>query len=130
MKRMTLISLALATAFAGGVALAQPAPGHHPDPEAHLQHLSVILELSAQQQAQLRDLLDAKREELEARREAGREAREERREARRADREAFEQQITALLSDEQKAKFEALKAERHARRERRQGLRGGGHGEG
>lgn len=122
MKRMTLISLALATALFAGVALAQPAPGHRPDPQAHLQHLSVILELSTQQQAQLRELLDAKREELEARREA--------REARRADREAFEQQIAALLDDKQRAKFDALKAARHAQRERRQGLHAGRHREG
>lgn len=126
MKRTNLISLALAAVLSSGVALAQPAPGHRPDPEAHLQHLSVILELSTQQQDQLRELLDAKRAELEARREAGREARE----ARRADREAFEQQITALLNDEQKAKFDALKAERHSQRGRRQGMHAGRRGEG
>lgn len=126
MKRMTLISLALTTALSAGVALAQPGPGHRPDPEAHLQHLSVLLELSTQQQAQLRELFDAQREALEARREAGREARE----ARRADREAFEQQITALLDDEQKAKFDALKAARHAQRERRQEMHAGRHREG
>jgi Spy/CpxP family protein refolding chaperone len=120
MNRMTLIALALAGTIAAGLAIAQPAPGQHPDPEAHLQNLSVILELSPQQQVQLRELLDAKREEMEARREAGREAREQRREARQADREAFEQQIAAILNDEQKAKLEALRAERHARHERRQ----------
>jgi Spy/CpxP family protein refolding chaperone len=130
MKHTTLIPLALAATLASGIGLAQSAPGHHPDPQAQLKHLSVILELSAQQQAQLRDILTTHREALDARRAEGRQVRAERREARRADREAFEQQVAALLSDEQKARFEALKAERDAQRERRHGVRTGSQGEG
>jgi Spy/CpxP family protein refolding chaperone len=130
MKRTNLISFALATALTASSALAQPATGRHSDPETHLQRLSVILELSAQQQSQLRDMLEARRENRDGRRQADIEARAQRREARRADHEAFEQQIAAMLSDTQKAKFEALIAERQAQRPRRQGPQAGGQGEG
>ncbi len=130
MKRMTLISLALAAALGAGLAIAQPSAGSRPDPEAHLQNLSVILELSPQQEAQLRGMLEAKREELVARREAGGEAREQRRAEREADRQAFEQEIAAMLDESQKAKFEAIKAERMHQRERRHARRDPRHGEG
>lgn len=116
MKRMTLISLALASIIAAGLAIAQPAPDSRPDPEARLRNLSVLLDLSPQQQSQLREMLASKREELDARRQAGHEAREHMREERRADRHAFAQEIAAILNAEQQAKFEAIKAERRAQR--------------
>lgn len=130
MKRMTLLSLVLVGSIACGLASAQPAPGQRPDPGAHLQNLSVILELSPQQQAQLGELLDARHAQREARREAGREAREQKREARRADHEAFEQQLLAILDEQQQAKFAAMKAKRHSRRDRRRGQHAERHGEG
>lgn len=130
MKRMILISLALASSIAASLAFAQPASVSRPDPEAHIRNLSVLLELSPQQQTQLRGMLEAKREELKAQREAGRKAREHMREERRENRHAFEQQIAAILNAEQQAKFEAIKAERLAQREKRQAMRGGRRTEG
>ncbi|HEX5754881.1 MAG TPA: periplasmic heavy metal sensor [Arenimonas sp.] len=130
MNRKTLISITLAAALACGLAIAQPPGGGHPDPEAHLQNLSVLLELSPQQQAQLRDMLELKRKEMEARREAGRESREQMREERKANREAFEQDIAAILNAEQQAKFKAIQAERRARHEQRRAMRQQRSGEG
>jgi Spy/CpxP family protein refolding chaperone len=123
MKRMTLISLALASAITCGSALAQPAPGNRHDPEAHLRNLSVLLELSPAQQSQLRNILEVKRADRAASREQGREAREQMRAERRADREAFEQEIAAILNVDQQAKFNAIKAERRAQQEKRRAMR-------
>lgn len=123
MNRMTLIGVALAATLAGGLAGAQPPDGGRPDPEAHLRNLSVLLELSPQQQAQLRDMFELKRKELEARREARRESRTQMHEARKAEREAFEKDIAAILNAAQQAKFEAIQAERRARHEQRRAMR-------
>lgn len=129
MKHMTLISLALTSMIAGGLAIAQATPDSRPDPEARLRNLSVLLELSPQQQSQLREMLASKHEELDARRQAGREAREHMREVRRANRHAFAQEISAILDAEQQAKFEIIQAERLAMRERRQPMRAERRGE-
>lgn len=122
MKRVTLITLTLASVIACGLAIAQPAPGNRHDPEVHLRNLTVLLELSTAQQSQMRNILEAKRADREAMRERGRATREQMRGERRAEREAFEQEIAAILNAEQQEKFNAIKAERRAQQQKRRAM--------
>jgi Spy/CpxP family protein refolding chaperone len=120
MKKLSMISLALASVLACGAALAQPGPGQRqrPDPEARLQNLAVLLELDTAQQGKVRGLFERQHQQMQARREQQRESQGEDRQARRAEhemrREAFESELATLLTPEQMRKFQALTAERHA----------------
>ncbi len=134
MKKSPMISLALASVLACGAALAQPGPGQRPDPEARMQNLTVLLELDAAQQGKLRSIFERQHEQGEAGREQRSESRNQDREAGCAEheqrREAFESELSTVLTPAQMRKFQALMAERPATppRCREAGGRGPGNG--
>ena len=116
------VSLLLAALAAASLALASPlaaapsAPGEAPAGESRpkrpdrgdrLEHMREHLDLTDEQVAQLKPILEAQREEMKAAmQDLGKDAtREERREAMREVHELYRERIAAVLTAEQKAKL-------------------------
>ena len=92
--------------------------GRH-SPEERIARLSERLHLSAEQEEQLRPILEEQAETMRSIRErkhAGEASREELREEMRAQREAAREQIEAVLDDDQRAAFQTLREERREHR--------------
>jgi hypothetical protein len=91
--------------------------GHH-DPNARLQRMTETLDLSAEQRAELKPILEEQAEAFRAMRErkqAG-EAPEKLRSERRARRDANDTAIEAVLTEDQVAEFRSRRAEQKAKR--------------
>ncbi len=97
------------------------------NPERELQRLTERLQLTTDQQTQVKNLLAERRQEMEELRksssggDASAQAATPSREQMEAIRSGTDTKISALLNEDQKAKFAALQQERKARMERRQG---------
>jgi Spy/CpxP family protein refolding chaperone len=123
--------LALACILA--VSLAAPALAQQrrgPSPDQRLAHLSERLQLSEEQQAKLRPILEQENEELKAAFDQARESGKKSgfREVARPIRERTDESIQALLDEEQKGRFDALREEQRARFEKRKKMGPGGKG--
>lgn len=125
MNRHLILALALSASFLTGLAIAQPGNGSMHDPEARLQRLTTVLELSPAQQSTLRTLFERRHAEMQARREARQQERKAKREAMRAEHEqhraAMRNDLAGVLNAEQLAKLDALMAERREHGRQRQG---------
>ena len=137
-KRMLLLAGILALTCTAVWAQNDAAPAGPPagqmrqrgNPERELQQLTHRLDLTADQQAQVKTLLAERTQKMEALRGAAPSAdtssAPSRREQMEAIRNDTDTKITALLNDDQKTKFAALQQERKERMERRQGPGAGG----
>ena len=135
--RNALCTFALASllALGGSAALAQdnaapPAPpqghgyGHHGmNPEAQLQHLTKQLNLSADQQAQIKPILESRDQQAKQLWEDQSLAPQDKHAKMKAIQEDSKGKIEAVLNDTQKQKYEALQAKMQ---ERMQGRTQGG----
>jgi Spy/CpxP family protein refolding chaperone len=111
----------LTLGMAGGAAMAQdmstppPAgqdggPGRHHgmDPDAQLKHMTRALDLTSDQQAQIRPILAAQHQQMQAIHEDQSLSREDRMAKMKALREDSKVKIESALNDQQKQKFEAM----------------------
>jgi protein CpxP len=128
-KRTLLLAgvLALASTAVWAQNDSQPAGQMRPrggNPERELQQLTQRLNLTADQQGQVKTLLAERSKKMEELRNAAPSADGSNAPAPREQMEAIrnetDSKINALLNDDQKAKFAALQAERKQRMERRQ----------
>jgi Spy/CpxP family protein refolding chaperone len=98
-----------------------------PGIERELRQLTQVLTLTEEQQTQVKELLTARRQQMEALRkpsatnDATSETQQPTREQVEAIREATDTKISALLNDEQKAKFAAWQQQRKQMMERHRG---------
>jgi periplasmic protein CpxP/Spy len=94
-------------------------------PQRQLQHLTQMLSLTPDQQTQVKALLTEQQQKMEALRNSNADASSQgspsRREQMESIRNDTDTKITALLNDDQKAKYAQLQAQRKARMEQRQG---------
>jgi len=100
------------------------------NPDREVQQLTRVLSLTADQQTQVKSLLVEQRQKMEALRKSGSsddassQAAPPSREQMEAIRNDTDTKITALLNDDQKAKFAAWQQERKERMQQRQGQGG------
>ena len=136
--RSRLFTLALSSALALGAAGAataqdQPPPPpdgamqgpppsgqRHMDPNKQLQHLTRELDLSADQQSQIKPVLEDRDQQMQALFADQSLSQQDRRAKGRSITQASKSKIVAVLNDEQKQKFEAMQ------QQMRQGRHGGG----
>jgi protein CpxP len=129
--RMKIYTLALSglltLGMAGGAAMAQdmsappqqgsgPGGRHGMDPEGQLKHLTKALDLTPDQQTQLKPILDAQHQQMEALHQDQALSREDRFAKMKALREDSKTKIEAVLNDAQKQKYEAMQERMHDRR--------------
>ncbi|HZD49007.1 MAG TPA: hypothetical protein VE178_09695 [Silvibacterium sp.] len=126
-KTLCTIALTGLLSLAGGVAFAQdntaPAPqqgqgqwGHGPrrmDPDAQLQHLTKQLDLTADQQTQIKPILVSRDEQSKALWQDQSLAPADRHAKMKTIQEDSKSKIEAVLNDTQKQKFEAMQARMH-----------------
>lgn len=118
-RRAALLGLALGLANLPAVSHAtdQPPPPDRKAPMAdHLQRMAEDLGLTQQQKAQVADILKAERDKLTALRDDPSMDRRERFKALRKIREEGREQIRALLTPEQRKKFDAMPKPKPGRR--------------
>jgi Spy/CpxP family protein refolding chaperone len=147
MKRQ-LCSLVLTGLLATGVMLAQEpgsapeqgAPqaegggmgGHHRggmmDPDQRLAHMTKRYKLTADQQSQIKPILQDEQQQMQSMRSDTTSSREDKMAKMKSTHEASTQKIEAVLTDEQKQKFEADQQKMQERRASR--MHGGGAGAG
>ena len=130
-KFCTLALTALLTlGMAGSAAIAQdqsaPPPqqggqwGHRGmDPDAQLKHMTKALDLTADQQTQIKPILESQAQQMQALRQDQSLAGEDRMTKMKSIHEDSRTKIEAVLNDTQKQKYEAMQSEMH-------GHRGGG----
>ena len=130
-KFCTLALTALLTlGMAGSAAIAQdqsaPPPqqggqwGHHGmDPDVQLKHMTKALDLTADQQTQIKPILESQSQQMQAIRQDQSLAGEDRMTKMKAIHEDSRTKIEAVLNDQQKQKYEAMQSEMR-------GHRGGG----
>lgn len=148
MKRKVLCSLALSGLLATGIAFAQDTPpdqnapqaegggmgGHHRggmrmmDPDQRLAHMTKRYNLTADQQSQIKPILQDEQQQMEAMRSDTTSSREDKRTKMMSMHETDNQKIEAVLNDEQKQKFEADQKKMQERRAEH--MHGGGQGAG
>jgi Spy/CpxP family protein refolding chaperone len=130
-----IITALLLLVFTTGLATAQAPPDHPPgppNPELRLDHLAILLDLTDEQKAQVKTILDAEHAKMKAQFEAARASGtrpsfEEMRAARQQQKAEVIQQLTSVLNAAQLKKFEVLLEEERGRWE---GPRGHGpHGQ-
>ena len=97
--------------------------GHHGrmNPDAQLQHLTKALDLSPDQQSQIKPVLEARQQQIEALFQDQSLSREDRHSKAQAIRTDTHAKIEAVLNDQQKQKFEAMQARMQERMSERQG---------
>jgi periplasmic protein CpxP/Spy len=129
--RMKIYTLALSglltLGMAGGAAMAQdmsapqqqgggPGGRHGMDAEGQLKHLTKALDLTPDQQTQLKPILDAQHQQMEAIHQDQALSREDRFAKMKALHEDSKTKIEGVLNDAQKQKFEAMQERMHDRR--------------
>jgi Spy/CpxP family protein refolding chaperone len=128
--QMKIYTLALAGLLtlgtAGAAAVAQDTstpppqgegPGHRGmDPEGQLKHMTKALDLTADQQTQIKPILDSQHQQMEALHQDQSLSREDRFAKMKTIREDSKTKIEAVLNDTQKQKFEAMQERMHDRR--------------
>jgi Spy/CpxP family protein refolding chaperone len=108
----------LTLGMAGSVAIAQDQPGPPPqegggghrgmDPDAQLKHMTKALDLTADQQAQIKPILDSQHQQMMALRDDQSLSREDRMAKMKSIHEDSHTKIEAVLNDTQKQKFEEM----------------------
>jgi len=116
----------LTLGLAGGAAFAQDnsAPpqnegmhGHRGgDPAQQLQHMTKALDLSADQQSQIKPILDARQQQMQQLWQDQSTSREDRRAKMQSIQQDTSSKIEAVLNDTQKQKYEAMQAKMRERR--------------
>lgn len=146
MKRQ-LCSLVITGMLATGIALAQdqapPPPdqnapqaeggamgghhgGHRMDADQRLAHMTKRYKLTADQQSQIKPILQDEQQQMESMRSDTSTSRQDKMEKMKSMHEADSQKIEAVLNDEQKQKYEADQQKMQARRGQR--MQGGSQG--
>jgi Spy/CpxP family protein refolding chaperone len=90
--------------------------GHMMDPDARLAHMTKRYNLTADQQSQIKPILQDEQQQMEAMRADSATSREDKRTKMMSMRETNNQKIEAVLNDEQKQKFEADQKKMEQRR--------------
>jgi Spy/CpxP family protein refolding chaperone len=131
LRALPFLLLALLVALPLVASAGEGKGGHggkrHHDPEERLARMTEHLNLTAEQQAELRPILEEQAESFRAMREskAGGADREQLRSDFRAQREATTAQIDAILDDQQRAEFHQRREEHRAKRKQGRGERHG-----
>ena len=128
LPRLRLVVVLVVIGLLSAPAIAQQRRG--PDPEKRVAHLTEQLGLDADQQAKLRPILEEEGRDLKAAFDDARASGKKggMREIAKPIRERTDARIEALLKDEQKERFQALRKEQRERMERRHMGGGGGKG--
>jgi len=92
---------------------------HRMDPEHQLQHLTKALDLTADQQAQIRPILTDRQQKMQALWQDQTLSRQDRRTKAQAIQQDTTTRLEATLNDQQKQKFEEMRAKMEARRQQR-----------
>jgi Spy/CpxP family protein refolding chaperone len=135
MMKRQLCSLVLTGFLATGVMLAQEAGsapeqnapqaegggmghhgGHMMDPDQRLAHMTKRYKLTADQQSQIKPILQDEQQQMQSMRSDTSTSREDKRAKMQSMHEADQQKIEAVLTDEQKQKFEADQQKMQQRR--------------
>lgn len=95
--------------------------GHRMDPDRQLAHLTKTLDLSADQQAQIKPILLDRQQKMQALWQDQSLSRQDKRAKAQAIQQDTQTQLEAALNDQQKQKFEEMRAKMQARREQRMG---------
>ena len=113
-KLITLLTLVLVILSGNQLFAQRQGKQHkHMNKDSAFAKISTRLNLSAEQQTKLKEIIRKNREELKAVKEANKNAtKEERRKAIVAQMKKGDEQIKAILNDTQKAEYEKLKQER------------------
>jgi len=113
-KLITLLTLVLVMLSGNQLFAQRQGKQHkHMNKDSAFAKISTRLNLSAEQQTKLKEIIRKNREELKAVKEANKNAtKEERRKAIVAQMKKGDEQIKAILNDTQKAEYEKLKQER------------------
>jgi periplasmic protein CpxP/Spy len=108
---------------ADGPQQGQAEPGHRRmmDPDKQLEHLTKTLNLSADQQAQIKPLLVDRQQKMQALWQDQTLSRQDRRAKAHAIQQDTRTKLEATLNDQQKQQFEAQQAKMQERREQRMG---------
>jgi protein CpxP len=95
--------------------------GHRMDPDRQLAHLTKALDLSADQQAQIKPILMDRQQQMQALFQDQTLSRQDKRAKAQAIQQDSRTKLEAALNDQQKQKFEEMRAKMQARREQRMG---------
>lgn len=95
--------------------------GHRMNPDRQLAHLSKTLDLTADQQAQIKPILVNRQQQMKALWQDQSLSRQDKRAKAQAIQQDTRTQLEAALNDQQKQKFEEMRAKMQARREQRMG---------
>ncbi len=95
--------------------------GHRMDPDRQLAHLTKALDLTADQQAQIKPILQDRQQKMRALFEDQTLSRQDKRAKAQAIAQDSQGKLEAALNDQQKQKFEEMRAKMQARRQQRMG---------
>jgi periplasmic protein CpxP/Spy len=95
--------------------------GHRMDPDRQLAHLTKTLDLTADQQAQIKPILLDRQQKMQALWQDQSLSRQDRRAKAQAIQQDSQSRLEAALNDQQKQKFEEMRAKMQARRQQRMG---------
>lgn len=95
--------------------------GHRMNPDRQLAHLTKALDLSADQQAQIKPILQDRQQQMQALWQDQSLSRQDRHAKAQAIQQDSRTKLEAALNDQQKQKFEEMRAKMQARREQRMG---------
>lgn len=98
-----------------------PHRGHRMDPDRQLAHLSKALDLTADQQAQIKPILQDRQQQMRALFQDQTLSRQDKRAKALAIRQDSRTKLEAALNDQQKQKFEEMRAKMEARHQQRMG---------
>lgn len=95
--------------------------GHRMDPDRQLAHLTKTLDLTSDQQAQIKPILVDRQQQMQALFQDQTLSRQDKRAKAQAIRQDSQTKLEAALNDQQKQKFEEMRAKMQARRQQRMG---------
>lgn len=95
--------------------------GHRMDPDRQLAHLTRTLDLTADQQAQIKPILVDRQQQMQAVWQDQSLSRQDKRAKFQTIRQDTQTKLEAALNDQQKQKFEEMRAKMQARRQQRMG---------
>lgn len=95
--------------------------GHRMDPDRQLAHLSKRLDLTADQQAQIKPILVDRQQKMQALWQDQSLSRQDKRAKAQAIQQDTQTKLEAALNDQQKQKFEEMRAKMQARHQQRMG---------